>query len=170
MIGQRIKQVRVENQLTMDEFGKKLPRNPTRSAVSRWESGKSLPNSERLDAIAKLGGFSVDYLLTGVVDLDASATNWYAKERQMYVSALDSFSGNSLTVRTTLINITNSIFNLLDHSMNIDQTERLLLGWSYQFRNFTKIETPTELETEGFKSLTMKLIDSLNEQNKNSKK
>ncbi|MCW1031120.1 helix-turn-helix domain-containing protein, partial [Streptococcus anginosus] len=33
--------------------------------ISRWENGKSLPNNQRIKAIADLGGITVDELLYG---------------------------------------------------------------------------------------------------------
>lgn len=46
----------------MEEFGKIFDPIANNSNVSRWEKGKSLPNSKRLAKIAKFGGVSIDYL------------------------------------------------------------------------------------------------------------
>lgn len=44
-VGNRIKSIRKEKGLTMEEFGKKL--NTSKGAVNNWETGKNLPNNER---------------------------------------------------------------------------------------------------------------------------
>lgn len=64
-IGKRIKAVRQSFGLEQGEFGEKLTPPAYASNVSKWELGKHLPNSQRLQSIAKLGHISVDYLLNG---------------------------------------------------------------------------------------------------------
>ncbi|MFD1416846.1 helix-turn-helix domain-containing protein [Oceanobacillus jeddahense] len=64
-IGSRIRVIRNELGLTMKEFGEKIDPPASDSIVSRWERGKSLPNNERLNAIAELGNVSISYLITG---------------------------------------------------------------------------------------------------------
>lgn len=78
-LGQRIKCIRLDHGLNMREFGEKiaselgLPKSeaPSDSIVSRWEKGVSVPNAERLKAIADLGGISVSELLTVNVTFNA---------------------------------------------------------------------------------------------------
>lgn len=62
-IGKRIKQIRLEKGMTMEEFGKLL--STSKSVVYRWEIGQSLPNPERLKTIAKIADISVNTLLYG---------------------------------------------------------------------------------------------------------
>lgn len=70
-LGERIKRIRVEYGDNLQEFGKRIaekmgiPKDqaPADSLVSRWEKGKNRPNSERLKAIAELGGITVNQLL-----------------------------------------------------------------------------------------------------------
>lgn len=61
--GERIRQKRLELGLTQqqvaDHFGIRVP------SVSEWESGKTMPTSSRLSALARMYKTSVDYLLTG---------------------------------------------------------------------------------------------------------
>ena len=60
-IAQRIKQLRLDNNLTQAQFGCVL--NVSQDTVSLWEKGKSLPTAEYLITIAKTFGVSVDYIL-----------------------------------------------------------------------------------------------------------
>lgn len=62
-VGLRIKSVRQNKGMTLEEFGKLF--NASKSIASRWEKGISLPNAERLKAIAKIGDMTVDELLHG---------------------------------------------------------------------------------------------------------
>lgn len=52
VIGERIKDIRLNKGMTLEEFGKLF--NASKSIVYRWENGTSFPNPERLKAIAKL--------------------------------------------------------------------------------------------------------------------
>lgn len=60
-IGQRIKEIRIENKLSQRQFGEVL--FVSQDTVSLWETGKSLPTAESLIAIAKTFNVSVDYIL-----------------------------------------------------------------------------------------------------------
>lgn len=62
-IGLRIKSIRQNLGMTLEEFGKLL--NAGKSNVRKWEIGASLPNPERIKNIAKLGNMTVDELLYG---------------------------------------------------------------------------------------------------------
>lgn len=66
-VGRLIKNIRITNGLTMEEFGARL--RTSKAAVNNWEKGVNLPNKERLKKIADLGGISVNYLLYGIHDL-----------------------------------------------------------------------------------------------------
>ena len=70
-LGERIKRIRIEYGDNLQRFGERvaetmgIPKDqaPADSLVSRWEKGKNRPNSERLKAIAELGGITVNQLL-----------------------------------------------------------------------------------------------------------
>lgn len=65
-IGKKIRTIRLDKGMTLEEFGKLF--NATKSIVYRWENGTSLPNPERLKAIAKIGDTTVEELIN--VDKD----------------------------------------------------------------------------------------------------
>lgn len=74
IVGSRIRDIRKAMGLSMSAFAERinhiLNEKKIRSGtVSNWETGKNLPNNERLKAISELGGISVDYLLNGKKDL-----------------------------------------------------------------------------------------------------
>ena len=62
-IGQFIADMRKEQGLTQEEFGDKL--GVTNKTVSRWETGKYMPDLDKLQELSKLVGVSVNELLSG---------------------------------------------------------------------------------------------------------
>lgn len=60
-IGNQILNIRKENQLTQEEFGKLF--HVTRQTVSNWENGKSYPDLQVLIDISNQFGVSLDTLL-----------------------------------------------------------------------------------------------------------
>ena len=64
-IGNRIKEIRLEQGLSQQKFGMLL--SVSQDTVSLWEKGKSLPTTEFIIAIAKTFNVSADYIL-GIID------------------------------------------------------------------------------------------------------
>lgn len=64
-VGQRIKNIRLNKGMTLEEFGKLF--NATKSNVNSWEIGNALPNKERLKTISKIGNISINELLYGSI-------------------------------------------------------------------------------------------------------
>ena len=61
MIADKIKTLRVSNNLTQNEIAKKL--GITRSSVNAWEMGISVPSTMYIVELAHLFSVSADYLL-----------------------------------------------------------------------------------------------------------
>ena len=57
-VGERIKELRLNKGMTMEEFGE-LIGGVKKSSVNNWEKGENIPNKERLKKIAGIGGKSV---------------------------------------------------------------------------------------------------------------
>ena len=81
MVSDRIKQLRLSNNMTQTALAKKL--NITRSSVNAWEMGISTPSTTYLVELAQLFHVSTDYLLglSDGVSLDIS--NLSEKEVQL---------------------------------------------------------------------------------------
>lgn len=60
-IGKRIKEIRIENKLSQNDFGKIL--SVSQDTVSLWETGKSLPPVEIVVLISQTFKVSADYIL-----------------------------------------------------------------------------------------------------------
>lgn len=67
--GERIYNLRKKSGLSQEEFADKL--GVSRQAVSKWETGQSVPDSEKAAAIGAFFGVSLDWLINGV---DAPST------------------------------------------------------------------------------------------------
>lgn len=61
LLGEKLTQARKAAKLTQADVAAKL--NVSRQAVSRWESGRSKPSTEKLLALGALYGVSIDQLL-----------------------------------------------------------------------------------------------------------
>lgn len=64
-VGQRIKNIRLNKGMTLEEFGKLF--NADKSIVYYWEKGKTTPNKERIKTISKIGNISINELLYGSI-------------------------------------------------------------------------------------------------------
>lgn len=64
-VGERIRNIRKSLGLSMDAFAARIDEKAKSGTVSNWETGKNLPNNERLKRIAELGNTSISSLLYG---------------------------------------------------------------------------------------------------------
>lgn len=96
ILGQRIKAIRLDKGMTLEEFGKLF--GTSKSIVSRWESGISSPNPERLKTIAKVGDMTVSQLLHG--ELGGSHYNW-EKIEEMLVNVFNGQKIDKLALTNT---------------------------------------------------------------------
>lgn len=62
-IGKYIKFLRERNNLTQEELAKKVP--VTREAVSKWETGRRIPDIETLIILSNIFDVSIESLLSG---------------------------------------------------------------------------------------------------------
>lgn len=96
-IGNQILNIRKENQLTQEEFGKLF--HVTRQTVSNWENGKSYPELQILVSISDQFGVSLDTLLKE----DLKMVQSIDKERVMGIikrekSVVDFFTGAGIGI------------------------------------------------------------------------
>ena len=67
-LGEKIKDIRIKNGWTLEQFGDKIgelttSNTPIKGNIANWEHNKSQPSPERLKAIASLGNVPVSELL-----------------------------------------------------------------------------------------------------------
>ena len=65
VIGERIKELRLENHLSQGKLGEWLL--VSQDTISLWENNKALPNVEYIISMCKIFEVSADYLL-GLID------------------------------------------------------------------------------------------------------
>lgn len=63
MIGERIRELRIQNKYTMEEFSEKI--NVSRQTLSKWELGETVPDIEKTIEIANIFQMSLDELVFG---------------------------------------------------------------------------------------------------------
>lgn len=61
MIGEKIAELRRQNNMSQEELAERL--GISRQSVSKWESGQSLPDIEKLPILSDLFHVSIDYLV-----------------------------------------------------------------------------------------------------------
>lgn len=127
-IGTRIKAIRINLGLTMEEFGNKFDPVANKSLVSKWESGKSLPNNERLKRISELGNVTMTYLLEGKIMLGDIHMMPKEEQEKLWKQQKKQFEN----IRLNFINSTQS--NLDDIDLNtLPDNELYLLNHFTRF-------------------------------------
>ena len=106
-IGKRIRKIRLEKGMTTKEFGQLF--NATDSNVSSWEKGRTSPNPERLNSIAKIGNVTIDELLRGSkIEYAVSLCN----------SLIQKSSALSFVNKTLIEKYSNQFIDYIRHSLN----------------------------------------------------
>ena len=85
-LAEKIQKLRKEQGLTQEQFAERL--FVSRTAVSKWETGRGTPSIESLQMIAKLGGTTLDALLR-VEDVLTVAENENKERIGRFASVLD---------------------------------------------------------------------------------
>ena len=67
---EKLQQLRKQNHMTQEDLAQRL--YVSRTAVSKWESGRGYPNLESLKAISKLFSVTIDELLSNEELIDLS--------------------------------------------------------------------------------------------------
>ena len=86
-LGERIKQVRTEKEMTQEELGKLL--NVVKSTVSQYESDKSTPDAGIISKIADIFAVSTDFLLCRTNHHSYSQTQFPHKEEDIPLTEKD---------------------------------------------------------------------------------
>ncbi len=91
-IGKRIHEIRQQKNITQEQLAKDLA--ISRQAVSKWESGKAIPDIENLMYISNLYDVSLDELIKGdervgkKLVADAGAKEWHKLSIVFFVALL----------------------------------------------------------------------------------
>ena len=85
-LGQKIKELRMDKGLTMEEFGKKM--DTSKGTVNNWEKGRNEPSLERLKLIAEMAGKSVSEFVYGVPSAERVKKTMYLLEHARELDAI----------------------------------------------------------------------------------
>lgn len=91
-LGERIKNLRKENELTQEEFANAMNVSP--AAVTMWETGRRTPAMNTIREIADFFNCNVDYLLGRIDSCSGSCSG----SSSCYSTAQSEFSGSSQCV------------------------------------------------------------------------
>ena len=81
-----LRRLREEHDLTQEAMAQRL--HLSRQAVSRWETGETLPSVDTLQLISQVFSVSVDTLLGADVPLRSWLHNWVSRVRWWAVAGL----------------------------------------------------------------------------------
>lgn len=85
-LGQKIKELRMDKGLTMEEFGELC--NTEKQTVNNWEKGRNEPSLERLKLIAEMAGKSVSEFVYGVPSAERVKKTMYLLEHARELDAI----------------------------------------------------------------------------------
>ena len=89
MVADRIKQLRISNNMTQTDLARKL--NITRSSVNTWEMGISTPSTTYIVELSQLFKVSTDYLLGLSNNITLDVSMLHDREIQMLYELVQYF-------------------------------------------------------------------------------
>lgn len=134
-LGQKIKSLRNRLGLSTEEFAKKMDPPASKGTVSKWENNKYMPNTSRINQIAKMDGKSFDEFVYG------QELTYDSIKKYVELSIYD--SGRMLTdsERKFLIENQNEIINAMFLRVSeFPNSEYLLLYISDRIINIAEYE------------------------------
>ncbi|WP_074432932.1 helix-turn-helix domain-containing protein [Bacillus ndiopicus] len=151
-VGKRIKEIRISLGLSMDDFAKRIDDKARSGTVANWETGKNLPNNERLKKIAELVNIRPAYLLSGnpydnLSPEELEEQLQYEFEQQVKEHAIGSFREKKYVQLEDFINAENSFppryFYINGHRLDDEAIKMLVKLFEGKEKNY-----PTEKEIE----------------------
>lgn len=86
MLSEKLYKLRKNSGLSQEQLAEQL--NVSRQAISKWESGTAVPESEKLITISNYFGVSVDYLLKDDEEDKAKATDSIIEEKPKMIAGI----------------------------------------------------------------------------------
>lgn len=163
-VAHRIKNIRQERGMTMEEFGKLF--GTTKHSVSNWENAKNLPNVTRLKEIADYGDITIEELLYGDDNIETPVNifmidrfNDYYKKKQEIVKTELKLLGGSILGSLGIIKDSENIDRYNNHQNFFRNFKEYAIEYinknykDYSYDDFSK-EYPdsTPLDFQKFKS------------------
>ena len=108
MISEKIQSLRKSNMLSQEQLAEKL--QVSRQAISKWELGETIPETEKIVLISRLFSVSIDYLLKDEIDEDVKHDNENKSVRSMSVKKM---SASSLVFVMTAISFIGLLVSII---------------------------------------------------------
>ena len=86
MLSEKLYKLRKNSGLSQEQLAEQL--NVSRQAISKWESGTAVPESEKLIKISNYFGVSVDYLLKDVEDDKTKAADSITEDKAKMIAGI----------------------------------------------------------------------------------
>ena len=86
MLSEKLYKLRKNSGLSQEQLAEQL--NVSRQAISKWESGTAVPESEKLINISNYFGVSVDYLLKDDAEDKAKVTDSTMEEKPKMIAGI----------------------------------------------------------------------------------
>lgn len=86
MLSEKLYKLRKNSGLSQEQLAEQM--NVSRQAISKWESGTAVPESEKLITISNYFGVSVDFLLKDDEEDKAKATDSIIEEKSKMIAGI----------------------------------------------------------------------------------
>lgn len=94
--GEQIKQLRVSQNLTQEQFAEKL--HVTRQAVSNWENNRNLPDIEMLIQMSHVFNLSLDQLILGGENMTQKLIRDTSETRRAKMNMITAIVGSGMVL------------------------------------------------------------------------
>ena len=148
----RLRELRTNNRYSQEQLAEKLC--VSRQAISKWETGDSLPDIDKAMAISEFFGVSMDYLLKeresfseistddnmdrAIIKFMASARQMNEISEELVAIAMDGKIDDEEMLRLQEINVTldsiTKIIKNIKEKMGMDMSTREVFIWDYSAR------------------------------------
>ena len=83
LLGEKLKKLRKARGLSQEQLADQL--NVSRQAISKWELGESIPDTENLILLSKFYGVSIDYLLLNELNISSELETKRSPSLQIFI-------------------------------------------------------------------------------------
>lgn len=83
LLGEKLRKLRIARQLSQEQLADKL--QVSRQAISKWELGESMPDTENLILLSKFYGVSIDYLLLNELNISSELETKRSRSSPIFI-------------------------------------------------------------------------------------
>ena len=109
LLGEKLRRLRIARQLPQEQLAEKL--QVSRQAISKWELGESIPDTENLILLSKFYGVSIDYLLLNELNISSELETKRSRSSPIFIFGMGGAVFIGLTLSIVLWCTDRSTFN-----------------------------------------------------------